>query len=54
MGILFEWDEVKAASNERKHSVSFGEAASAFGDPLSMTITDPLHSMGEHRYVLSA
>jgi len=52
MGIVFEWDDAKAASNERKHGVSFLEAASTFGDPLSMTIADPLHSMGEHRYVL--
>lgn len=50
--MVFEWDDEKAAANERKHGVSFVEAAFAFGDPLSMTIADPLHSVGEHRYVL--
>lgn len=39
-------------SNLRRHAVSFTEAASAFGDPLSVTIDDPQHSVGEHRCVL--
>lgn len=34
----FEWDQEKAASNEEKHGVSFDEASTAFGDPLSLTI----------------
>ena len=29
----FSWDERKAASNLRKHGVSFDEAASVFADP---------------------
>lgn len=48
----FEWDQRKAAANLRKHGVSFDEAASAFGDPLSLTIPDPLHSDDEARFVL--
>ena len=48
----FEWDPAKAASNHEKHGVSFEEAATAFGDPLSLTIYDPDHSAGEDRYVL--
>ncbi len=52
MGLTFEWDEKKAAANLRKHSVSFEEAASAFGDPLSLTIPDPEHSEDEERWVL--
>ena len=52
MGLTFEWDERKAASNLRKHGVSFEEAASAFGDPLSLTIPDPDHSEDEQRWVL--
>jgi uncharacterized DUF497 family protein len=52
MSITFTWDRTKASSNERKHGVSFGEAASAFGDPLSLTIRDPHHSLGEPRFVL--
>jgi uncharacterized DUF497 family protein len=32
--------------------VTFEEATSCFGDPLSMTIPDPDHSAGEARYLL--
>lgn len=52
MDIEFQWDEAKAESNLRKHGVSFEEAASAFADPLSIAIRDPLHSQGEDRFVL--
>jgi uncharacterized protein len=48
----FEWDPGKAASNLAKHGVSFAEASTAFGDPLSITIADPVHSRGEDRFVL--
>jgi uncharacterized DUF497 family protein len=48
----FEWDRDKAASNLEKHGVSFEEASSAFGDPLSITILDPNHSDDETRFVL--
>lgn len=48
----FEWDPRKAASNLRKHRVSFEEAATAFGDPLSITIGDPDHSEDEQRFLL--
>ena len=48
----FEWDAEKAASNLKKHGVSFQEAATAFGDPLSATVEDPDHSEDEDRYVL--
>jgi uncharacterized DUF497 family protein len=47
----FEWDPQKADSNLKKHGVSFQEAASVFGDPLSITYYDPDHSIGEHRYI---
>ena len=52
MGLTFEWDERKAARNLQKHGVSLEEAASAFGDPLSITIPDPEHSEAEERCVL--
>lgn len=45
----FQWDDRKAASNLKKHGVSFREAASVFGDPLALTFDDPDHSIGEHR-----
>lgn len=52
MGLKFEWDKRKAAANLKKHGVSFEEAATAFGDPLSLTIPDPDHSIEEDRYLL--
>ena len=48
----FEWDPDKADSNLQKHDVSFDEAATAFADPLSLTIPDPDHSGEEDRFVL--
>jgi uncharacterized protein len=50
--ITFEWDAEKAASNEEKHGLSFEEASTAFGDPLSITIDDPDHSEDEERQLL--
>jgi hypothetical protein len=47
----FEWDADKAAQNLGKHRVSFHEAATVFGDQLSMTFPDPDHSFSESRYI---
>ena len=47
-----EWDPNKANSNLEKHGVPFEEAATAFGDPLSLTIDDPDHSDDEERFIL--
>ena len=52
MPLHFWWDPGKGAANFRKHGVSFSEAATAFGDPLSITIPDPAHSIGEERFLL--
>lgn len=52
MAVFFEWSHDKAEANESKHGVSFEEAVTCFADPLSTTIPDPLHSVGEHRFVL--
>lgn len=49
MDIRFEWDPEKAASNLRKHGVSFETAARAFGDPLAFTEQDRIED-GEHRW----
>jgi len=49
--MIFEWDEKKAKSNQKKHGVTFREASTVFGDPLSLTIHDPLHSDRDDRYV---
>ena len=48
----FEWDPEKAAQNILDHAVSFEEAMTAFGDPLSLTVFDHDHSDYEDRYVL--
>ncbi|MEK7474741.1 MAG: BrnT family toxin [Candidatus Coatesbacteria bacterium] len=51
--MTFEWDVRKAAGNLLKHGVAFEEAATVFGDPLSLTIPDPRHSSpGESRHVI--
>ena len=50
--LRFSWDERKAARNLRDHGVSFPEAATAFGDPLSLTVPDPDHSESEDRFLL--
>ena len=52
MDLRFQWDARKAAANLRKHRVTFEEAATAFADPLSLTIPDPDHSEDEERYLL--
>jgi uncharacterized DUF497 family protein len=51
MPSTFEWDEDKAQENLKKHRVSFEEAATILGDPLTVTILDPSHSGAEERYV---
>ncbi|MEI6783529.1 MAG: BrnT family toxin [Verrucomicrobiota bacterium] len=52
MPLSFEWDESKAKSNLAKHGVSFEEASTVFGDPLSLTIPDPAHSQAEDRSIV--
>jgi hypothetical protein len=51
MAIRFEWDAGKDRDNRRKHRVSFSEAASALVDPLSLTVSDPDHSVEKDRFV---
>lgn len=52
MSLIFKWDKRKAAANLKKHGVSFQEAATVFGDPLSITIEDPDHSEDEPRFII--
>lgn len=52
MAYEFEWDPNKATTNLRKHGVSFEEAVTAFGDPLSILLHDPDHALGEERYLV--
>ncbi len=51
MSLTLEWDPTKAERNLAKHGVSFAEAATAFGDALSITIDDPDHSKDEERSI---
>lgn len=48
----FEWDNRKAAKNERKHKISFAEAISVFQDTLSITYPDMDHSEEEDRFLI--
>ena len=47
----FEWDTGKAASNLRKHGVTFDEAGTVFLDQLALSGPDPDHSMAEPHYI---
>jgi uncharacterized DUF497 family protein len=52
MSLEFEWDEDKAASNRKKHQVSFEEAATVFADPLATIFDDEVHSEEEQREII--
>jgi uncharacterized DUF497 family protein len=49
---VFEWDDEKDTSNQKKHGVSFTEASAAFFDPFNIIISDPDHSIEEERFLL--
>lgn len=48
----FEWDPTKAASNIRKHGISFDEAVTVFKDPLAFIFDDAIHSEQEHHEII--
>lgn len=47
----FEWDNDKATANQKKHGVTFKEAATVFRSSVSITFFDPDHSEGEDRFI---
>jgi len=47
----FGWDRDKAASNRKKHGVSFDEAVTVFYDPFAATLADSDHSTEENRMI---
>ena len=47
----FTWGSRNAAEHERKHGVTFEDAATVFDDVLSSTVADPDHSEGEERFI---
>jgi uncharacterized DUF497 family protein len=49
MSIKFEWDEIKAVINVKKHKVSFELAVRAFADPFAMMKQDRFEN-GEQRW----
>lgn len=49
METRFEWDPAKAASNLRKHRVSFEIAMRVFADPFALTVQDRIED-GELRW----
>lgn len=49
MAQRFTWDEAKAASNQRKHHVSFETAARVFADPFALSEQDRIED-GEYRW----
>ncbi len=46
----FEWDEAKNIANQRKHGVSFEDAATVFEDSLQLIIKDRVDETGEQRW----
>ena len=52
MGVRFDWDKKKAASNLQMHGVSFEEASTVFDDPLARIFDDEAHSIGEVREII--
>ena len=48
----FQWDDGKAAINERKHGITFEEARTVFFDERARLIDDPEHSEDEDRFIL--
>jgi uncharacterized DUF497 family protein len=51
MSLHIEWDPAKAASNLKKHGISFEMAAAVFADPQALTIPDSEHSDIEERWI---
>lgn len=51
MELTFEWDEVKARDNFKKHKVSFEDCKTIFNDPFLFTFPDNKHSAREERYI---
>lgn len=50
-GMRFEWDDDKAEANIVNHGVTFFEAVTIFGDPLSVIGDDDEHSISERRFL---
>jgi uncharacterized protein len=49
MSRIIEWDDIKDATNYRKHGIRFIEAAWVFDDPLAVSLQDRIEN-GEQRW----
>ena len=47
----FEWDEIKARMNLRKHGVDFADATVVFEDERALTVKDVITAVDEQRYL---
>jgi uncharacterized DUF497 family protein len=50
--MFFDWDDLKAELNKRKHGISFAEAATTFSDSNALEIFDNKSSETEDRWIL--
>ena len=50
--IKFEWNAAKAATNKKKHGVSFEEAQSVFYDEFAVQFFDEDNSVSEDRFLM--
>lgn len=50
--LVFEWDELKAKENIKKHGVTFEEAQSVFFDDMAIQFWDDTHSNQEERFLM--
>lgn len=50
--LRFDWDPKTAASNEKKHGITFREAQSVFSDEDALVIPDPDHSQVKERCII--
>lgn len=48
----FDWDPAKAATNLKKHQVSFEEARTVFFDDFAVQFFDEEHSQDEERFIM--
>lgn len=50
--LIFTWDPKKAASNTKKHQITFDEDKTVFTDEYARLIADPDNSHDEDRFIL--
>jgi uncharacterized protein len=50
-GVMYEWDQDKAAANFRRHGIDFADAVGVFEDEYALRREDP-DAQGERRFVI--